>query len=68
MGDYYDFEIREIDGKDVAGFCYQNKSTNYKEVFVELSFNQMELAVSWHDKERDLMQEKQRLIKGFLGL
>ena len=68
MGDCYDFEIRDIDGKEVAGFVYQNLQTEYKEVFVELSFSQMELAVAWHSKERDLMQEKQRLIKGFLGL
>tara|TARA_R110002020_G_scaffold472219_1_gene699988 strand:+ start:493 stop:699 length:207 start_codon:yes stop_codon:yes gene_type:complete len=68
MGDYYDFEIREIDGKEVAGFVYQNCSTGFKGVFVDLSFNQMELAVAWHNKERDLMQEKQRLIKGFLGI
>tara|TARA_R110002020_G_C15924017_1_gene743153 strand:- start:72 stop:278 length:207 start_codon:yes stop_codon:yes gene_type:complete len=68
MGDYYDFEIREIDGKEVAGFVYQNLQTEFKEVFVELSFNQMELAVNWHNRERDLMKEKQRLVKGFLGL
>lgn len=68
MGDYYDFEIRDIDGKEVAGFVYQNSQSNYKEIFIELSFNQMELAVAWHNKEKDLMRQKERLIKGFLGL
>jgi len=67
MGDYYDFELRDIDGKEVAGFVYQNAQTEYKEVFVELSFSQMELAAAWRNREIDMIQEKERLIKGFLG-
>lgn len=68
MGDYYDFEIREIDGKDIAGFCYQNKSTNYKEVFVELSDAQLRMATEWHKKQDDISKEKDEMIKAFLGL
>tara|TARA_R110002020_G_scaffold247219_2_gene461149 strand:+ start:263 stop:469 length:207 start_codon:yes stop_codon:yes gene_type:complete len=68
MGDYYDFEIREIDGKDRTGFCYQNKSTNYKEVFVELSDAQCRMAIRWHKKQDDILKEKDEMIKAFLGL
>ena len=67
MGDYYDFEIREMDGKDIIGFVYQNKSTNYQEVFVELSDSQCRMAILWHRKNDDVMKEKDEMIKAFLG-
>lgn len=68
MGDYYDFEIQVIDGKESPVFCYQNKNTNYQEVVVELSSAQYELARAWHKKHDELTKEKDLLIKGFLGL
>ena len=68
MGDYYDFEIQVINGVEKMGFCYQNKDTNYREVFVELSKSQAEIAVKWHKKQDDISKEKDDMIKSFLGL
>ena len=68
MGDYYDFEIREIDGKKSNWLCYQNKSTGYKEIFVELSDAQCRMAIRWHKKQDDILKEKDEMIKAFLGL
>lgn len=68
MGDYYDFEIQVIDGRERPVFCYQNKGTKYQEVIVELSSAQYELAREWHKKHDELIKEKDLLIKGFLGL
>ena len=68
MGDYYDFEIREIDGKDCIGFCYQNKSTNYEEVFVELSDSQCRMAIKWQKQHNEIWKAKDEMIKSFLGI
>lgn len=68
MGDYYDFEIQTIDGKDVPVFCYQSKDTGYQEVIVQLSPAQHELAVIWHKKHDKLIKEKDLMIKSFLGV
>lgn len=68
MGDYYDFEIQVIDGKEVPVFVYKNKNTNYEEIVVQLSDSQYELAKKWHKRMDQLSKEKNELIKGFLGL
>lgn len=68
MGDYYDFEIQIIDGKETPVFCYQNKNTNYNEVIVQLSESQYEIAKEWHKKHDEILKEKDLIIKGFLGL
>ena len=68
MGDWYDFEIRDIDGKEVAGFSYQNKATGWKEVFIEMSPNQLLMAQDHMNKTRDLERSKNTLIKSFLGV
>lgn len=68
MGDWYDFEIRLIDGIEKRVFCYSNKNTNYSEVVVELSESQLLLARDWHKKIEELELEKNNLIKSFLGL
>lgn len=68
MGDYYDFEVQVIDGKEVPVFCYQNKDTGYNEVVVQLSKAQYEMAKEWHRKHDAILKEKDLMIKGFLGL
>jgi hypothetical protein len=68
MGDYYDFEIQIIDGKDTMVFCYQNKGTGYEEVIVQMSEQQCNLAIGWHKKHSDIIKEKDVLIKSFLGM
>ena len=40
MGDYYDFDIRLIDGEEVSGFCYSNANTGWSEVFVQFDEGQ----------------------------
>ena len=68
MGDYYEFNIQIIDGKDTPVFCYQNKNTNYEEVIVQLSSAQYEIASDWEKKHTNLLKERDVLIKSFLGL
>ena len=68
MGDYYDIEIRLIDGKEKQVFVYSNKNTNYNEVVVEMSESQYEMASEWQKKLDKLIIEKDLMIKSFLGL
>ena len=68
MGDWYDFEVRDVDGEEVAGFSYQSKSTEWQEVFVELSPNQLLMAQEYMNKIKVLERSKDILIKSFLGV
>lgn len=67
MGDYYEFEIQVVDNVERFGFCYQNKNTNYNEIFVELTESQRKMAINWQRKHNDLIKEKDEMIKAFLG-
>ncbi len=68
MGDWYEFEIQVIDGKEVPVFCYSNKNSRYTEVIVQLSEHQITLAREWQKKMNALREDKDNLIKGFLGI
>lgn len=59
MGDWYDFEIKIIDGVEVSGFCYQNADTGWQEVFVEMTAEQCEKA-NQIQQEYDAIRQKQR--------
>ena len=67
MGDWYDFDIRVVDGKEVSGFCYSNNKTGYQEIFVEFTKKQKKLANKWLDKSDKLMDKKGDMIRAWLG-
>ena len=66
MGDYYDFEIKVIDGVEVSGFCYSNKNTGWNEVFVEMTEQQCAVANQIQEKYEAVRQEQQDIIKAWL--
>lgn len=66
MGDWYEFEIRVINGVEVSGFCYQNKDTCYQEVFVEFTESQKQWANEWQRKMNELMANQNAEIKSWI--
>lgn len=67
MGDWYDFEIKIIDGKEISGFEYSNPDTGWNPVFVEMTEEQCEAANKWSDKVNALYDEKNALIKSWIN-
>ena len=67
MGDFYDFDIRIIDGKEVSGFCYQNESTGWKEVFTEFTESQKRWAGEWVVKSNEIADEQAKAIKSWIS-
>lgn len=68
MGDLYVFDVEIIDGEEVLGFYYQNKSNNWNGVFVEFSEEQKKQAEEWNEKLNRLHNEQEELIKGWLSV
>jgi len=68
MGEWYEFEIQLIDGVEKPVFCYANSNTGFNEVIVELSKSQVEVAREWQKRHNALLDEKNNIIKGFLGI
>lgn len=66
MGDWYEFEIKIIDGVQVSGFCYQNKETEYQEVFIPFTQSQKQWANEWQHNLNELMEEQKAAIKHWL--
>ena len=66
MGDYYAFDCRIIDGKEVYGFYMQTEATGYNGVFVQFTDEQKKQADEWNAKMEALMQEQESLIKGWI--
>lgn len=67
MGDWYEFEIRVIDGKEVSGFCYQNEATGWQEVFVEFTESQKRWAEEWTHNVNEMMEAQKEAIKSWLS-
>ena len=66
MGDWYGFEIRVIDGREVSGFSYQNENTGWNEVFVEMTDDQKAYANEWELRVAKLTKEMESEIKGWI--
>lgn len=66
MGEWYDFEIRIIDGREVHGFEYSNPATGWNPVFVEMTEEQFNDANEWSNKVRSLREEKDSMIKSWI--
>jgi len=66
MGDYYEFDIRMIDGKEVSGFCYQSEATGWNEIFVQFTDEQAEQANKHEVKVQALNLLRELLIKSWI--
>lgn len=66
MGEYYCFDIKEIDGEIVCGFSYQSEKTGWKEVFVQFNEEQLKVAEKLKEKMDNLEAEVESTIKGWL--
>lgn len=67
MGDWYDFDVRLIDGKEISGFCYQNADTGWQEVFVEMTSQQCNEASQIQKEYEELRKKQYKIIKGWIG-
>lgn len=66
MGEWYDFEIRVIDGREVSGFVYSNERTGWSEVFVEMTDDQKAYANDYHRRSVELNNEMQSAVKSWV--
>lgn len=66
MGEWYDFEIRVIDGRDVYGFVYSNERTGWGEVFVEMTDDQKAYANDYQRRSVELNSEMQIAVKSWV--
>lgn len=66
MGDWYDFDIRIINGKEVSGFCYCNESTGWQEVFIPMTKEQIAYANQYVKECQILNEKKDKTIKNWL--
>ena len=66
MGDWYCFDVKDIDGEIVYGFSYQNEKTGWNEVFVQFDEEQLRVAGELKDKIANLKSEVESTIKGWL--
>lgn len=66
MGEWYDFEIRIIDGREVSGFAYSNERTGWNEVFVEMTSEQKSYATNYHYKCVALQDEMKSTVKNWI--
>ena len=67
MGDYYEFDCKIIDGKEVYGFVFSNSSTGWNEIFVEFTEEQAEQANEWQDKVHQLDLEREEMIASWIA-
>lgn len=66
MGEWYDFEIRVIDGREVSGFVYSNERTGWGEVFVEMTDDQKAYANDYQRRSVELNSEMQSAVKSWV--
>lgn len=66
MGEWYDFEIRFIDGREVSGFSYADEDTGWNDIFVEMTEDQCNLANKWQQRATELHDIKMDMIKGWI--
>ena len=66
MGEWYDFEIRVIDGREVSGFVYSNERTEWNEVFVEMTDEQKSYANDHHARSVALHDEMKSTVKSWI--
>ena len=67
MGEWYEFEIKIVDGREVFGFCYQNENTGWKEIFVEMTADQREVANQLLDEYEAIRQRQRKIIRGWIN-
>jgi hypothetical protein len=67
MGDWYEFDFIEVDGKWVAGAMFQNRDSNYNGRQMQLTDEQKLLVGAWAEKQEVLRNEKEELIKSFIA-
>lgn len=66
MGEWYDFEIRVIDGREVSGFVYSNENTGWSEIFVEMTDDQKTYANDHHRRSVELNDEMKNTVKSWI--
>lgn len=67
MGDYYEFEIKIIDGLECEGFIYQNENTGWNEIFVQFTGEQEDQANNMMEKFDSLRLQQTALIKSWIS-
>lgn len=65
MGEWYDFEIRVVDGREVSGFVYSNERAGWGEVFVEMTDEQKAYANDYHKRSVELSGEMKNTVKSW---
>ena len=66
MGDWYGFDFVKIGDEWEAGVVFQDESSNYSERQMQLTKEQKLLANAWLKKQKALMEEQEKMIKGFI--
>jgi hypothetical protein len=66
MGDWYGFDFVKIGDDWKAGVVFQDESSNYSERQMQLTEEQKLLANAWLNKQEALIEEQEKMIKGFI--